>query len=88
MPIEDPAVTAMRERLVRSDQLFDLADEVTGLSGRAGKTGQQAVRERLDSALVLILEAAKSAAFNEAREKHCLSKQAPEQSSTDEKEPR
>lgn len=56
----------MKQQRVTAEELFVLADAITKVSGRAA----QSIRQRLDEALVPVLDAAKTAAFQEALERH------------------
>lgn len=63
-----------KQRRIRSGELFSLADAISKLSGEATHVSQSAsVATNLNSALVHVLDAAKSVAFQEARDAHILS---------------
>jgi hypothetical protein len=55
---------------VTSGELFGLTDSILKLSRRASGLSQHGVLGPLDEALAKVLDAAKSAAFNEAHERH------------------
>jgi len=57
------------KRRIAAGELFALADTITKLAAESGHILQnQAVTDNLNAALAHIIEAAKSAAFQEARE--------------------
>lgn len=60
----------MKQQRVSAAQLFELADRVVKLAGTAKSLSQYGVVEPLNAALAQVLDAAKSAAFNEAHEAH------------------
>jgi len=61
----------MTKRRITSSELLTLADTICKLSGESGHVSQYgAITEKLNSALVDVLSAAQSAAFQEAREAH------------------
>jgi hypothetical protein len=65
------ASAAPVRRRISSGELFTLADAISKLSGESGHVSQYgAVTEKLNSALSYVLDAAKSVAFQEARDKH------------------
>jgi hypothetical protein len=57
----------MMQKRVSADDLFDLADKITSMAGKAHQTSQAPIVGALNEALTHVLEGAKSAAFNEAR---------------------
>lgn len=65
--------SATTKRRITTGELFTLADAITKLSGESGHVSQYgAVTEKLNAALALVLDAAKSVAFQEARDAHNL----------------
>ena len=60
------------QQKVTAEEILGLGDAVCKLAYRAGERTQYGMRDPLNAALVQILEAARSAAFNEAQEKHNL----------------
>ncbi len=64
----------MIQTRVSAEELFTLADQIMKLSDRATRCSQSVVMGELESSLTKILEAAKSAAFNEAHEQYYRSK--------------
>ncbi len=58
-------------RRIAVNELLALADAISKLSGESGHVSQYgAVTEKLNSALVYVLEAAKSVAFQDARDNY------------------
>lgn len=67
----------MSKRRIASGELFTLADAITKLAGESGHVEQYgAVTEKLNEALVHVLDAAKSVAFQEARAAHSRATQS------------
>ncbi len=65
---------ASSKRRITSGELLTLADSICKLSGESGHVSQYgAVTEKLNSALAIVLDAAKSVAFQEARDVHTAS---------------
>ncbi len=59
------------KRRIASGELFTLADAITKLAGESGHISQYgAVTEKLNTALASVLDAARSVAFQEARDNH------------------
>lgn len=66
----------MKQTRVTAGELFALTDDILKLARRAKDLSQHGVLGPLDEALAKVLDAAKSASFNEAHERHKMSDQA------------
>lgn len=60
----------MKQTRVTAEELLCLADQIMKLGARASGLSQGGVTSGMNSALAATLEAAKSAAFNEALDRH------------------
>lgn len=59
------------KRRIECDELLTLADAISKLAGESAHVSQYGcVTEKLNEALVLVLDAAKSVAFQEALDRH------------------